>query len=125
MIGHIATNITPDHKFAINMTRTKKHLRKFINFVKVVKKMVIPSLDVSNDKRTKFEKQTLNPKNKTNNNQPTQLLKKCLRTFSGTTKIYLINELTIPLSLHRNGFIETNPNLHKEKKFFPTKFLFT
>ena len=43
-----------------------------MNFVTIVKKMVIPSLDVSNDEKTIMEKQALNPENKTNNYNPNQ-----------------------------------------------------
>ena len=53
---------------------------------------------------------------KQNEPQPAQsATRKCLKSFSGTTKIYRINELPITMSLHKNGVIETNPNLHIEK----------
>ena len=97
-----------DHNFATDITRTIKHLRTFINFVT----FFIPSLDVLKDKRTIIEKQSLNTENKTNNNHPNQQLKKSLKTFSGTIRIYLINELPIPPSFHINQIVETNLNLH-------------
>ena len=68
------------------MTRTKKHLRNFIIFVTIVNKKVNPSLDVSKDKQTTIEKQTLNPENKTNNKQPKRQLKKCLKIFQEQTR---------------------------------------
>ena len=59
-----------------------------------------------------YRKKTLNPENKTNNNHSNQQLENCLGIFSGTTKIYLINELPIPTSPDINQIIETNLNLH-------------
>ena len=106
---HITTNITLHHQFATNMTPIKKNLLKIINFVTIVEKMVIPILDVSKDKL--LSKKTLNPENKTNNNQR---LKKYSRISSGTTKIYVTNVLPIPTSFHINQIIGTNPNLLTE-----------
>ena len=106
--------MTLDHNFATNMNRTKQHICNFINFIAIVKKIVFSSPEVSNDKQTIIEKQILNPENKTNNNYPIEQLKNCWRIFSGTTKIYLINERPIPTPLHLNRNKETNPNLHKE-----------
>ena len=106
---HIATNITLHHQFVTNMTPIIKNLLKIINFVTIVEKMVIPFLDVSKDKI--LSKKTLNPENKTNNNQR---LKKYLGITSGTTKIYVTNVLLIPTSFYINQITGTNPNLLTE-----------
>ena len=103
------------------MTRRKKHLRNFIKFITIVGKMVISSLDVSNDKQTIIEKQPMNPEDKTNKIHTNQQLQKRLRTFSGTSKIYLINELWVSTSLHINRTIETNPKFHTENTLHTTK----
>ena len=86
MNPHIAANITLDPNLATNMTRTIKQLHNFLNFETIVEKLVISSVDVSNDKQTNIEEQTLKLENKTNNVNPNQPLKQCLTTFQEQTR---------------------------------------
>ena len=107
---HIATSVSLNHKFATNMTPTIISSIYYIFFF-FEGEMVIPFVDDSNVKWTILEQKFGIQKTKTNNNHLNQRLIKCLRIFSGTTEIYLTNELPIPTSLLKSDYRDRSQSL--------------
>ena len=136
---HIANEMTPSHEVNYNKPtlRHQHHSRQqvrhqndpnnkaspeFYTLCNCFRKSGLSILHVSNNKQMINEKQTVNPENKTNNNHPKGAIEKTLWTFSGTTNIYLLNELPLPTTPYINQIPIRIPKLNI---LLPTKFPFT
>ena len=103
-----ATNFNIDHKFAPKMSPIAKNLLNWIIYVTFVKKRLFHMLQFQRTNKPSSKHYFLIHENITSNNHLSQPLKKCLRTFPGTTKIHLTHEFQISTPLIKCKIIDAN-----------------